>query len=73
MFISALIYKKGSTDIPSNFRPMRLELVSLKIFTAILRNKLKDFLITNNFIETNFQNGFMNDISGTFDHTGHLP
>ena len=70
--ITILIYKKGSTDNPGNFRPITLEIVTLKISTSALRNKVCQFLSSNNYIETNIQKGFVNGISGTFEHTSHL-
>ena len=70
--ITVLIYKKGSTDNPCNFRPITLETVTLKILTSALRNKVCQFLSSNNYIETNIQKGFVNGISGTFEHASHL-
>ena len=37
--VSILIYKKDSTDNPSNFRPITLEPVALKIFTSLYATK----------------------------------
>ena len=68
--ITILIHK--STDKPDNFRPITLETVALKILTSALRNKVCQFLSSNNYIETNIQKGFVNGISGTFEHTSHL-
>ena len=45
---------------------------TLKILTSALRNKVCQFLSSNNYIETNIQKGFVNRISGTFEHTSHL-
>ena len=70
--ITILIYKKGSTDNPGNFRSITLETVTLKILTSALRYKVCQFLSSKNYIETNIQKGFVNGISGTFEHTCHL-
>ena len=70
--ITILIYKKGSTDNPGNFRPITLETITLKILTSALRNNVCQFLSCNNYKETNVQKGFVNGISGTFEHTSHL-
>ena len=70
--ITILIYKKGSTDNPGNFRPITLETVTLKILTSALRYKVCQFLSSKTYIETNIQKGFVNGISGTFEHTSHL-
>ena len=55
---SILIHKKGDTHDPSNFRPITLETVRLKVFTSCLRNSMLFFLKANNFIEHNIQKGF---------------
>ena len=70
--ITILIYKKGSTDSPASFYPITLEIVTLKISTSAFRNKVWQFLSSTNYIETNIQKGFVNGISGTFEHTSHL-
>ena len=48
-----------------------METVTHTILTSALRNKVCQFLTSNNYIETN-QKGFVNGISGTFEHTNHL-
>ena len=40
-----LIHKKGDPSLPENFRPITLELVSLKIFTSLLQNRVFTYLI----------------------------
>ena len=67
-----LIYKKGSTDDPANFRPITLESVPLKIFTSCIRNSMFNVLKQNNFIEIQIQKGFTSNISGTIDHTSFM-
>ena len=62
--ITVVIHKKGSTDNPSNFRPIILETATLKILTYALRNKVCQFLSSNNYTETNIQKGFVDGISG---------
>ena len=39
-----LIYKKGDKSDPSNFRPITLESVMLKIFTLLIRDRVFEFL-----------------------------
>ena len=51
---------------------MTLETATLKILISALRNKVFQFLSSNNYIETNIQKGFVNGILGTFEHTSHL-
>ena len=70
--ITILIHKKSSTDNPGNFRPITLETTTLKSLTSALRSRICQFLSSNNYIETNIQKGFVNEVSGTFEHTSHL-
>ena len=63
-----LIYKKKSNTEPSNFRPITLQPVLAKIYPSLIRNRIYDFLIKNDFIETRIQKEFSKDISGTIEH-----
>ena len=38
--VTILIHKKDSTDDPSNFRPITLQSIELKVFTSALRYQL---------------------------------
>ena len=67
-----LIHKKGDTNSPSNFRPITLESIPLKVFTSCLRNALYTYLTANNFIEHNIQKGFKPNLSGTLKHTAQM-
>ena len=69
---SILIHKKGNTSDPSNFRPITLETIPLKVFTSCLRNAMFSFLTANNFIEHQIQNGFTPNLSGTLEHTAQM-
>ena len=53
--VNILIHKKGVSEDPANFGPITLEPVTLKIFTACLRDKIYEFLKENNYIEHNLQ------------------
>ena len=64
-----LIHKKGNTSDPSNFRPITLQSVPLKVFTSCLRSALFKFLSQNNYIEQEIQKGFTPKVSGTLEHT----
>ena len=70
--ISILIYKKGETDDPGNFRPITLEPVLLKVFTSFLRNRMFEFMVKNNYAESCIQKGFIPGISGTFEHIASM-
>ena len=67
-----LIHKKGDTDVPSNFRPITLQSVPLKIFTSCLQNAIFKFLSENNYIEHEIQKGFTPKVSGTLEHTTQM-
>ena len=67
-----LIHKKDDTNCPSNFRPITLETIPLKVFTSCLRNSIFTFLFANNFIEHNIQKGFTPHVSGTLEHTAQM-
>ena len=71
--VTILIHKKGeSEEDPANFPPITLEPVTLKIFTACLRDKIFEFLKENNYIEHNLQKGFIRKLSGTSEHTAQM-
>lgn len=70
--ITILIHKKGDTKDPSNFRPITLENVCLKIFTSLMRDRLYEFLVANKYIEIDIQKGFSPKLSGTWEHIAQL-
>ena len=70
--ITILIHKKGEREDPANFRPKTLEPVTLKIFTACLRDKIFEFLKENNYIKHNQQKGFIPKLSGILGHTAQM-
>ena len=67
-----LIHKQGEASNPSNFRPITLESVPLKVFTSCLRNSMYSFLTANQYIEHNIQKGFTPNLSGTLEHTTQM-
>ena len=66
---TVVAHEKGKSDDPSNFRPITLESVPLKVFTSCLRDSLFTFLKENNFIEAEIQKGFTPKVSGNLEHT----
>ena len=64
-----LIHKKGSNNNPSNFRPITLQPVLAKIYSSLIRNRIYQFLYSNNYIESKIQKGFWKGLSGTIEHT----
>ena len=67
-----LIHEKDDTNSPSNFRPITLETIPLKVFTSCIRNSIFTFLIANNFIESSIQKKFTPHVSGTLEHTAQM-
>ena len=45
---------------------------TLKIFTSLLRNRVFRYLINNQYIESNYQKGFMPVMSETFQHIAEM-
>ena len=70
---TALIHQQVATSDPSNFRPITLESVSLKISTFCLCDSMFSFLSSNGFIDYNIQKGFLPKLTGTFEHTAEMP
>ena len=67
-----LIYKKGDKSDPSNFRPIALEPVMLKISTSLRRDRAFKFLHNNKYIETSIQKGLTPGLSGAFEHIANI-
>ena len=70
--VTILIYKKGEVTDPSNFRPITLEPVPLKILTACMRESIFRFVLDNKLIDCHLQKGFIPKVSGTFEHTNQM-
>ena len=66
------MHKKGDPSDPSNFRPITLESVPLKIFTSCVRDSMFAFLKANGYIEHQIQKGFLPKLTGTFEHTAQM-
>jgi len=64
-----LIYKKGATDDPSNFRPITLQPVLYKILSSIYASKLNEFLKCNNYLDGNLQKDFSRGVDGVTEHS----
>ena len=47
-----LIHKKGNTTDPSNFRPITLESVPLKIFISCIQDSLFTFVSANKYVDS---------------------
>ena len=70
--VTILIYKKGDTANPENFRPITLESIPLKVYTACVRDAIFEFAMSNKYIDCDLQKGFLPKVSGTYEHTTHM-
>ena len=69
---TVLVHKKGGTSDPSNFKPITLESVRLKIFTSCVRDSMLSYLSSNNYLEHQIQKGYLPQLSGTFEHAAQM-
>jgi Reverse transcriptase (RNA-dependent DNA polymerase)/zinc-binding in reverse transcriptase len=67
-----LIYKKGNTDDPENYRPITLQPVWYKIFSSVFSTKIYNFVSKNNLLDKKIQKGFCKGIDGVSEHTETL-
>ena len=58
------LFKKGEKQKPNNYRPVSLTCILCKIMESLIRDKLVNFLETNNFLSKN-QHGFISRRSCT--------
>ena len=49
-------------------RPITLQPVFAKIYSSLVRNRIYNFLLENQFTESNMQKGFWRAISGKIEH-----
>ena len=70
--VTVLVYKKGDPSDPSNFRPITLQSTLYKIFSSIYRDRIKEFLTSNRYLNTNIQKGFVGGVEGVLEHTSLL-
>ena len=69
---TVLVYKKGDTADPENFRPITLQPVWYKIFSSIYSQKFNHFLTENNYLQSTIQKGFTTGVDGVTEHTETL-
>ena len=67
--LTVLIYKKGVTSDPANFRPITLQPVMYKILSSVIRNRLFKYVDSNRYIDKNIQKGFWPATDGVTEHT----
>ena len=63
-----LSHKDGSTEEPSNFRPLALASILGKIYHQVKAGKMTDFMIENGYIDPATQKAFMQNINGCVEH-----
>ena len=67
-----LIYKKGDTSDPGNFRPITLQAVWYKILASLMKTRLYAFLDSNDYLDKKKQKGFWPKQDGVDEHTEML-
>ena len=63
-----LIYKKGESNEPSNFRMIALSSVLGKVFHLLLSQRISTFVTSNELIDPKIQKAFMHNINGVIEH-----
>ena len=59
---------RSDPSTPTNFRPIALTSCVGKLFTAIVRNRLLNFMLSNKYIDKSIQKAFMPATSGCSEH-----
>ena len=67
-----LIPKSSNTTSPSGCRPIVLSNASGKLFFQVIAKRLLKYLVSNNYLKTSIQKGFLPRISGCVEHTQAL-
>lgn len=70
--LTVLLYKKGPVDQPENFRPITLQPVGYKILSSVIRSRITQFLMENDFVNKSIQKGFWPRSNGVTEHTSVL-
>ena len=63
-----LLYKKGDSVDPSNFRMIALSGCIGKTFHLLINKRLTTFLVKNNLVDPAMQKAFLPGINGTIEH-----
>ena len=66
--VTVLPYKKGDLNEPENFLPITLQHLLSIIFPSVIRNRMYQFVETNEYIESNLQKGFWEKVSDCAEH-----
>lgn len=66
--IVKLIYKKGPTDNPQNYRMIALTSCIGKTYHLLLSSRFTSYLTSNNYIDQTLQKAFLPGINGCIEH-----
>ena len=66
--IVKLCHKAGSTEDPSNFRPLALSSCLGKPYHQIKAARLNKYMVSNGYINTSHQKAFLQGINGCMEH-----
>ena len=67
--VTVLIFKTADPSMVENFRPITLQSVPYKIYSAFIRNRLQLFLDQNKYHNNRIQKGFAQGQDGVLEHT----
>ena len=70
--ITGLIYKSGSNEEVSNYRPVTMTNTDGKILLSILASRSLSYMKGNGYYDLAVQKGFINDMAGCAEHTTML-
>lgn len=59
-------YKKGASNIPSNYRPLMKFSILTRIYNRIISKRLYEFLVQNKILDREIQKGFADVFGGVF-------
>ena len=64
-----LIHKAGDTSDPQNFRMISLTSCVGKVFHQTMSDRISEYLLSNNYIDSSTQKAFLKGINGCIEHT----
>ena len=67
-----LFHKSGSTNDPSNFRPIALSNCEGKVFFSLVSKAVLRHMLRNSFFDKRLQKGFLPDVAGCLEHSSLL-
>ena len=67
--ITGLIYKNGSNDEVSNYRPVTMTNIDGKIFFSVLATRSLSYMKNNGYYDLSIEKDFISDMAGCAEHT----